>query len=213
MLDGRTVTTHWRLAHDVARAFPLVKVDAASPFVQDGNFLTCGGGTAAIEMTLAMIEADFGLKAALAVARELVMNLRPAGGLEREIDPSQYQAGAEERLAELPAWITSRLHRDLSVEVLAERACLCPRHFTRLFKRTFHRTPADFVEQLRISEAERRLAAHQLSIENVATSVGFRSAEVFRRAFTRRLGMSPSSFQKRARAQKPAASHIVLSAR
>ncbi len=211
LLDGRRVTTHWRYTQDVARTFRRLQVDDAGSFIKDDRYYTCGGGTAGIEMSLAMIREDFGAVTAMNVARELVMNLRPSGEGERPIDPSEYQPGIEDRLAELPAWITSRLRANLSVEVLAQRACLCPRHFTRLFKRTFRSTPANFVEQLRISEAERRLASERLSIENVAASVGFKSADVFRRAFERRIGMTPSNFQKRARHQKPSPASAVAS--
>jgi transcriptional regulator GlxA family with amidase domain len=195
LLDGRAVTTHWRYAGDIARAFPRLRMNAAASFLRDDALYTCGGGTAGIEMSLAMIEADYGAPTALAVARELVMSLRPAGD-ERSVDGSAYQADVEDRLAELPGWITSRLQDNLSVEVLAERACLCPRHFSRLFKRTFRSTPADFVEQLRINEAEKRLATQRTTIESIAASVGFKSAEVFRRAFERRIGQSPSRFQR-----------------
>ena len=195
LLDGRTVTTHWRYAGDIARVFPRLRMNAAASFLRDDALYTCGGGTAGIEMSLAMIEDDYGAQTALAVARELVMSLRPAGD-ERSVDDSAYQAGVEDRLAELPGWITSRLQDDLSVEVLAERACLCPRHFSRLFKRTFRSTPASFVEQLRITEAEKRLATQRTTIESIAASVGFKSAEVFRRAFERRIGQSPSRFQR-----------------
>jgi transcriptional regulator GlxA family with amidase domain len=196
MLDGRSVTTHWRHAGDVARAFPRLRMNAAAAFVRDQAFYTSSGGTAGIEMSIAMISEDFGARAALAVARELVMSVRPAGE-ERPVDSSAYQPGVEERLAELPGWITSRLQENLSVEVLAERACLCPRHFSRLFKRTFQSTPGDFVEQLRISEAERRLATQRATIESVAAAVGFKSAEVFRRAFERRIGLTPSRYRLR----------------
>jgi transcriptional regulator GlxA family with amidase domain len=196
LLDGRRVATHWRFACDVARTYPRVQVNEAAAFVTDDRFYTCGGGTAGIEMSLAMIENDFGLKIALNVARELVVSLRPAGSEERQFDLSYEGAAPEERLAELPAWITSRLREDLSVEVLAARACLCPRHFGRLFKRTFETTPAEFVERLRINEAAQRLASRRLSVEGVAAAVGFRSAEVFRRAFERRFGLTPTRFQK-----------------
>jgi AraC-like DNA-binding protein len=40
-----------------------------------------------------------------------------------------------------------------AVEALAARACLCPRHFSRLFKEVFRTTPAEFVQQLRLGEA------------------------------------------------------------
>ena len=196
MLDGRSVTTHWRHAGDVVRTFPRLRMNAAAAFVRDQGFYTSSGGTAGIEMSIAMIGEDFGTRTALAVARELVMNVRPAGQ-QCSIDASAYQAGVEDRLAELPGWITSRLQENLSVEVLAERTCLCPRHFSRLFKRTFHSTPGDFVEQMRISEAEHRLSTQRATIESVAAAVGFKSAEVFRRAFERRIGLTPSRYRRR----------------
>lgn len=198
LLDGRAATTHWRDAREVARAFPRIKVNSSAAFLVDGPFYTSGGGTAAVEMSLGMIADDYGVRTALDVARELVMSLRPAGD-EQQPAHADYQPAVEDRLAELPAWITSRLQENLSVDVLAERACLCPRHFSRIFKRTFQSTPAEFVEQLRISEAARRLATQRATIESVAASVGFKNTEVFRRAFERRHGQTPGRFQKQLR--------------
>ena len=191
LLNGRAVATHWRLASDVARTFPALSVRNAVSFVKADGFYTCGGGVAGVEMSLALIEEDFGAKTALAVARELSLDLRQAGAAA-DIAMPEHQPGPAERLAELPTWITSRLHRDLTVEVLAERTGLSPRHFYRLFKETFKRTPAAFVEQLRINEAHRRLAAQRGNVESVASSVGFKSPAVFRRAFGRQLGFPPS---------------------
>jgi transcriptional regulator GlxA family with amidase domain len=203
LLDGRQVTTHWRFAQHVASTFRRLQVDEAAAFIKQERFYTSGGGTAGIEMSLALIEEDYGAKVALSVARELVVNLRPAGGSERAVIPMPDAAGLEERFAELPGWITSRLRANLSVEVLAERTCLCPRHFSRLFKQTFNSTPAQFVERLRVNEAARRLTSRRLSVEGVAEAVGFRSADVFRRAFERRYGTTPRNFQKTFR-QSPA---------
>ena len=197
LLDGRRVTTHWRFTRELSRQFPTLHVNATASFLKDGPFYTCGGGTAAIEMTLSLIDEDFGSQVALGVARELVMRLRPAGDDECSIDPSQYQSGPTERLAELPAWIVAHLRTDLSVEALADRAGVCPRHFSRLFKQVFNSTPADFVEQLRLGEARRRLLIPRNSVEAVALSVGFKSTDAFRRAFERRLGITPSAFRKR----------------
>ena len=197
LLDGRRVTTHWRHSRELARQYPQVRVSATAAFLKDGPIYTCGGGTAAIEMTLAMIDEDYGTQVALSVARELVMRLRPAGDDESAVDPSQYQSGPTERLAELPAWISAHMRGDLSVEVLADRAGVCPRHFSRLFRQVFNSTPADFVEQVRLGEARRRLLIPRNSVENVAIAVGFKSTDAFRRAFERRLGVTPSAFRKR----------------
>ncbi len=79
LLDGRLVTTHWRLAHDVARAFPALSVSNAASFMKTGTFYTCCGGIAGMEMSLALIAEDFGAKIAFAVARELSIDVRPPG--------------------------------------------------------------------------------------------------------------------------------------
>lgn len=192
LLNGRSVTTHWRLAHDVARTFPALAVGHGVSFTKANDLYTCSGGLAGMEMSLALIEEDYGAKTAFTVARELSIDLRPPGD-EFQTPLPQYQSGPSERLAELPTWMTTRLHRDLTVEVLAERAGLSPRHFYRLFKETFKSTPAAFVEQLRINEAQRRLAAQRENVESVAAAVGFKSPGVFRRAFSRQRGMPPSS--------------------
>jgi transcriptional regulator GlxA family with amidase domain len=198
LLDHRSVTTHWRFAHDVARRFPAVQVNTNVSFLKDGPFYTCGGGAAGIEMALSLIHEDQGPETALALARELVVRLRPPGEGETQPDPSIYQSGPSDKIAELPAWIVAHLGGDLSVQALAQRACVCPRHFRRLFRSAFKRSPAEFVEQLRLREAGRRLQTSRHSIDSIASEVGYASADVFRRAFERRLGLSPREYRRRA---------------
>jgi transcriptional regulator GlxA family with amidase domain len=197
LLAGRKVTTHWRFAPDVARRFPDLRVHDNAIFLKDGPFYTSAGATAGIDLSLSLIEEDYGPRVALAVARELVVYLKRSGGQEQYSEPLQFQTESVSRLSELTTWILSHLNENLSVETLAARACLCPRHFSRRFKIEFGATPADFVERLRLGEARRRLSVGDNSVENVGTSVGFKSADAFRRAFERRLGVNPSDFRQR----------------
>jgi transcriptional regulator GlxA family with amidase domain len=199
LLAGRNVTTHWRWAGDVARRFPDIHVYDNAIFIKDGAFYTSAGATAGIDLSLALIEEDFGPQMALTVARELVVYLKRAGGQEQYSEPLRFQTESVTRFSELAAWMLSHLSEDLSVEALAARACLCPRHFSRRFKMEFGQTPADFVEQLRLDEARRRLCAEDNSIENIGISLGFKSADAFRRAFERRLGINPSDYRQRFR--------------
>jgi len=113
--------------------------------------------------------------------------------------------------------LTADIHSDrtamqLTVDALAERACLCPRHFSRVFKQLFHCTPADFVEELRLTEARRRLLGLHGSVESIAESVGFRSSDAFRRAFERRIGITPSAFRRHSRMTAGAKSHSSMRA-
>lgn len=197
LIDSLHVTTHWRCAHAVAKQFPKLKMNPTATFLKDGPFYTCGGGAAGIEMTLALVNEDYGVQVARSLARELVMNLRPPGEEEPLLKSPQFQPTAIERLADLPAWICAHLHENLSVDSLAEKAGLSRRQFSRLFKSTYNSTPADFLEELRLSEARRRLVMPRTSVESVAVAVGFNSADAFRRAFQRRLGITPRGFRSR----------------
>jgi transcriptional regulator GlxA family with amidase domain len=197
LLDGRQVATHWHFARDVALRFPNLRVNSNDLFVKDGSFYTSAGATAGIDLSLSLIEEDYGQRVALAVARELVIYLKRSGSQEQYSEPLQFQMQSVSRLSELATWILTHLNENLSVEALAARACLCLRHFRRRFKKEFGITPADLVERLRLDEARRRLSIRDNRVENVGTSVGFKSADAFRRAFKRRLGVTPSDYHER----------------
>jgi transcriptional regulator GlxA family with amidase domain len=198
LLDGRRVTTHWRFARRVADCFPKLRVEPNAIFIQDGPFFTSAGVTAGIDLALALIEQDFGAPLALEVARDMVVYLKRDGGQEQYSQPLQFQvAASSDRLAELGAWIPAHLRQKLVVEALAAKACLSPRQFTRRFKKVFGAPPAEFVETARLDEARLRLSAHGSSIAAVAESVGFASADAFRRAFERRFGVTPRAYRQR----------------
>jgi transcriptional regulator GlxA family with amidase domain len=190
LLDGREVTTHWRFASDVARRFPKLRVDHRRPLVKDGPFYTSSGLSAAIDLSLALIEEDYGRPVALAAAQELVTSLNRNG--EKEFSrPLQFDSQPTDRFAELVAWIVRNLHEDLSVNALARRACMSPSHFNRAFKSVFGSPPTEFVENLRLNEAKRRLSVPKRTLDTIAASVGFADADAFRRAFERRRAAKP----------------------
>jgi transcriptional regulator GlxA family with amidase domain len=197
LLDGRHVTTHWRFAKDVALRFPKLRINPNRLFVKDGPFYTCAGGTSAVDLSLSLIEEDYGRQIALKLARELVVHLKRSGEQEQYSEALQFQVQSSDRFADLPAWIMCNLDQDLSVEALAQKACMSPRNFTRLFRVAFGKTPADFVATARVTEAQRRLRVPRNSIESVGASVGFKSADVFSRAFERHIGCRPSIYRAR----------------
>jgi transcriptional regulator GlxA family with amidase domain len=197
LLDGRRVTTHWRFAHDVARRFPKLAVDDNALYLRDGPCYTSAGITAGIDLSLALIEEDLGPRIALAVARDLVVYLKRPGGQAQYSEPLRMQVLASDRFADLAAWMVGHLDHDLSVEALAARANLSPRHFSRRFTAVFGCAPARYVEDLRMSEARRMLSQNRSSVQRVAAAVGFASTDVFRRAFERRFGVTPGEYRAR----------------
>ena len=192
LLDGRQVTTHWRFARDVAQRFPKLRV-RNRPLIKDGPFYTSAGMTQGIDLSLALIEEDYGQHVALATAQDLMIPVANWNGKKELPKPLAFDSQPTDRFGDLVAWIMRNLHEDLSVNALARRACMSPSHFNRAFKSVFGSTAADFVENLRINEAKRRLSTPRKTVNTVAASVGFTSAGEFRRAFERRFGAKPAS--------------------
>jgi transcriptional regulator GlxA family with amidase domain len=195
LLDGRQVAVHWRFAKDFAKTFPKLRVISDRLFVKDDRFYTCAGGISAVDLSLSLIEEDYGRQMALKLARELILHVKRSGEQEQYSEALRFQVQACDRFANISSWILCNLHQDLSIEALAQRTCMSSRNFTRLFRSEFGRTPAEFIASVRISEAQRRLLIPRNSIESVAGSVGFKSADAFSRTFERLVGVRPSTYR------------------
>jgi len=199
LLEGRRATTHWGATDDFARRYPNVRLEPDRIFTRDGDVWTSAGITAGIDLALALVEEDLGAKVARRTAQQLVVHHRRPGG------QSQFSAlldtgGVHGRFAELMDWIRERLAEPLSVERLADRAGMSPRHFARAFAAETGVTPAKAVERLRLEAARVRVEAGHEPIDRVAEVAGFRDPERMRRAFLRAFGQPPQALRRAARA-------------
>lgn len=197
LLDGRRVTTHWQWCEELARRFPLVDVDPEPIFVADGDVRTSAGVTAGMDLALSLVEEDLGPQAALDVARRLVLFMRRPGGQAQFSAGLAAQGATLAPLRELQAWLLDHLDADLSVGALAARAQMSERTFARAFRRETGRTPADYVEALRIERARVLLESTPAQVDAVAAACGFGTVETLRRAFARRTGVSPTDYRRR----------------
>lgn len=208
LLDGRDATTHWNWCDRLAAAHPAARVERDAIFVRDGAIWTSAGVTAGIDLALAMIEEDFGPELALATARELVVYLKRPGGQAQFSGELRAQATGDGPIRRVVAWIGAHPEGDLAVERLAERVGMSPRNFSRVFRAEVGRTPAAFVEEVRLARAARLLEGTDLAIEEVARRSGFRSGDVLRRVFLRTRHVTPGAHRARfatLRAPAPAA--------
>jgi transcriptional regulator GlxA family with amidase domain len=197
LMTGRRATTHWRHAADCARRFPELDLVPDAIFIKDSPFYSSAGMTAGIDLTLSLIEEDHGPSLALATARQLVVYARRSGGQLQYSEPLRFQTRAPDRFADLVARIGGDLGADWSVERMAAETGLSPRQFSRRFRAAFAATPAAFLEALRLDDARVRLDSGGIGVEGIAHAVGFQSGDVFRRAFERRFGVTPSGYRHR----------------
>ncbi|MFE0514926.1 GlxA family transcriptional regulator, partial [Streptomyces sp. NPDC058964] len=199
LLDGRRATTHWAYCDRLARDHPAVEVDPEPIYVRDGNVATSAGVTSGIDLALALVEEDLGRDTALAIARHLVVFLRRPGNQAQFSVQLAAQTARREPLREVQQWITEHPDDDLSVESLAARARLSPRHFARSFQAETGTTPGRYVDLVRLEHARRLLEDTADGIEEISRASGYGTPEAMRRAFVRTLGSAPAEYRRRFR--------------
>jgi transcriptional regulator GlxA family with amidase domain len=203
LLDGRRATTHWDGARDLQARFPKVKVEEDRIFIIDGPVWTSAGMTAGIDLVLAMIEQDLGGDMARAVARQLVVYHRRAGGQSQfsallELEPKS------DRIQSALAYAKRNLDKPLTVGQLAAAAHLSPRQFSRAFRAETGQSPAKAVENLRVEAARLMMEQSRHPIDVIARQSGFADRDRMRRAFLRTFGQPPQVIRRNARAEAAA---------
>ena len=177
-------------------------------YVRDGHVSTSAGVTSGIDLALALVEEDLGRETALTIARHLVVFLRRPGNQAQFSAQLAAQTAQREPLREVQLgapptpfrqWgrITEHPAGDLSVESLAARARLSPRHFARAFQTETGMTPGRYVDRVRLEHARRLLEDTSDGVEEISRASGYGTPEGMRRAFVKGLGTAPSEYRRR----------------
>jgi transcriptional regulator GlxA family with amidase domain len=196
LLNGRRATTHWQVCDKLARLYPEIKVEKDPIYVKDGNIYTSAGISSGMDLSLALVEEDFGRDVAIMVARFLVLYLKRPGNQSQFSNILMYQSVDYKPIKLIQDWIMTHLNEDLTVELLAEKALMSPRNFSRVFLREMGITPAKYIDKVRLETARRRLEETRLSLEEISNECGVGSADRLRRLFIRYMKTTPSDYRK-----------------
>ncbi|MFT5756044.1 MAG: AraC family transcriptional regulator [Alteromonadaceae bacterium] len=103
----------------------------------------------------------------------------------------------QKRICQVLDYIDIHLYEDLSVDKLAEIACISKFHFHRQFSTLLAMNVTSYIQKLRFRRASYQLAFRQKSrVIDIALDNGYESAEAFSRAFKRSTKQSPSNFRR-----------------
>lgn len=196
LLDGRTVTTHWALAAQMAARFPQVQVQPERMVIDDGDFITAGGLMAWTDLGLALVTRLLGPTIAAETARFLVVDLnresqRHFSSFAPILDHGDVAVLGVQR------WLQAEGGAEASLTDMATRAGLGERTFLRRFRAATGLKPTEYCQQLRVSKARELLEFSRQSIEQVAWQVGYADSGAFRKVFTRLVGLSPGDYRRR----------------
>lgn len=190
VLDGYRATLPWQRFDAFARDYPRVNL-SQQLFEIDRDRLTCGGGTAAMDMMMTLIGQHHGQRLAERVSEHFVCErIRP--GDEPQHVPLRSRLGhAPQSLIEAVTLMEANIEEPLTTHELAEHLGISRRQLERLFKKYLQAVPSRYYLDLRLQEARKLLRESDRAVGDIALLTGFSSGAHFSTAYRNHFGMTP----------------------
>ena len=195
LLTDRRFTLHWENQPAFRETF-LDLEPTENLYEHDRDLLTCGGGSAATDMMLAIIEAQFGAELAAIVADMCLHNRSENRAVPQRSAYASAIGSRNPRLIAAVEFMRSNLEEPVDAGEVARHVGLSRRQLERLFTRYIGVTPAQYYLDIRVMRAHALLNETNMTVAAIAAATGFTSSSQLSQRFRKRYGKSPSAYRK-----------------
>lgn len=130
----------------------------------------------------------------MTLAQLLLLTVKHSGN--ENAQQEGYRDAVHKTVSLAAAYINNNYREDITLDSLAERFFISPCYLSRTFKRVTGSSFVEYVNGVRIKEAQRLLLKSDMRVSKIAYTVGFKSTTHFGRAFKSVVGKSPLSYRK-----------------
>jgi len=197
LLDAGPVTLHWEAQAAFIERYPALTV-TQELFEIGPRCITCAGGTAGIDLMLALIGQKHGRELAAAVSEQFVL-----GRIRTQSDHQRLEIAVRHGLhnpktVQIIKLMQEHIEDPLPADDLAAMISVTRRQLERLFATHLHDTPAHFYIGIRLDRARELLQQTDMAVLAVGVASGFGSSSHFSRAYRARFGVSPKDDRSQA---------------
>ncbi|MGM0534838.1 MAG: GlxA family transcriptional regulator [Pseudomonadota bacterium] len=195
LLEGERVTLHWESLPAFQERFPGIETSDELYELGPRRF-SCAGGTAAMDMALAVISRRHGSRLAIDVSEQLIHERIRTRSDQQRMSVARRLGVHNRRLVEAVSLMEHHQQVPLSLAEVAGRSGVSPRQLQRLFAQYLGTSPRAWYLSLRLERARHLLAETDRDILSVGLACGFGSSSSFSRAFKAHYGLSPSAARR-----------------
>ena len=192
LLRGKRVTTSWWLAPELKRICPDCVVNAERILCNEQSIITAGAAFAQTDLMLHLLRARCGPGLATAVSRALLIDGRQA---QTPCMAPQALADGDDLIGRIATRIESSLPTPPKVGELANEFCMSERTLARHVQRVTGKNTTALYQSVRQRHARALLETTRMTVDQVATAVGYQDGTALRRLMKRVTGASPSQFR------------------
>lgn len=191
LLKGRKFTLHWENQPAFQERFPELQI-SKQIFECDSGITTCGGGAAAIDMMLNIIEDDYGPGLSRSVMDMCVQSVKRQGDVGQRSSISKSIESRNSRLMRLISLMHENIEEPLTLDELAEEENISRRQVERLFNLHLNEKPSQYYKNIRLDRARSYISETDMSVTEIAAACGFSAGTVLSRLYKVRFGEAPS---------------------
>ncbi|MGI9523994.1 MAG: GlxA family transcriptional regulator [Hyphomicrobiaceae bacterium] len=192
LLNGYRATIHWEDYPSLVSDFPDLQI-SKELFEIDRNRFTCAGGTAAIDMMLAIVSQEQGSALAAQVTDVLVHHRMREGGERQRMDLRSRLGVAHPKLLSVVQRMEETVDSPVSCSELARSEGISTRQLERLFSKYIGHSPTRHYLTVRLERARFLLVQTSMPILSVAMACGFVSASHFSKSYHEHFQRTPSA--------------------
>lgn len=116
---------------------------------------------------------------------------------EKQINKDHQSASKDDVIDEVIHYITTNFNFKITLEDLAMRVHLSREYISRYFKQKTGKNISQFLLEIRMDNAKRKLTTTYYPVSDIAEYCGYRSMCNFQKAFKKETGLSPSEYREK----------------
>ena len=199
LLKGKEATIHWAFADTFKDCFPEVKLRTSEVLITSGHqreLVMTGGVMSWHDLALYLISRYIGPMAALSMSRLLMLQWH-SEGQSPYISFSPGIDHGDALIVRLQRWLQENYMCENPVETMAVESGIARRSFGRRFRKATGFPPIEYIQNLRIAEARKRLERTSEPVEEISFKVGYENTAFFRKVFKRTTRLSPAEYRRK----------------
>ena len=198
LLRGHPVTLHWEAQSAFKERFPALTV--TQELIEWGERrISCAGGTAAMDMVLALIGRRHGQALAATVSEQFLHGPVRSPSEHQRTEVVARFGVHDKKLVQVIQTMQAHLEEVMVIAALAAAVGVTRRQMERMFAAHLQVSPAAFYLSLRLDRARQLLEQSDMGVMAIAVACGFSGPSHFSRAYRRRFGVRPKDERSRKR--------------
>ena len=196
LLDGRPCAVNDAHLHQMRVLFPAVNSSSDSSFIDDGDIITCNGGTTSLDLVFSLLEKHCGKARAVKAMSAQVFDHRRLKNYATDRPYGHLLSCGNWRVEQSVRLMEQNFSKPLSVAKLAERVNTSVRALNRAFKQHANESPSVICRDIRLAQGYWLLTNTARTITQISLECGFADAPHFSRSIKRCYGLTPGNIRK-----------------